>query len=751
MNYKFAQLSQSPGKSGKTVSEVYIAQVDSYKEELAGKLFILIEIDENSVDSLKIINFLIDSIVHNFYQNEKLLLRERMPNLKVEHIFEAGLAKTNKQFVDFLKEHHISKNINEISITACVVFDNELYLANAGKNNTFLIFPTDDKTNTDNNNFNIINILKDKEKNSIKNNYHLFSNIISGQIPQNGSIFMTNETLPEYISQTQILNITSSLPPTSAIEQIKNTINNINSYVSFAGIIIKNVHFEKKDEIPTINTKSSHASVISLNETENITEALLTPSGVINFKKWLKLISFTSIFRNKRNKNKTSLSLKDKIHVKKKSLFKESFLQIFIFFKNIFTTLFRLLLSLNNKNFLKKIFNAMSINGKLLNILKTKYQILISNKKTLLFISAFFIIIFLFNLSNTKKNNQIKEDIKKYDDISQTIEQKQNQAEASLLYSNDEGAKKLFDEINTLLEELPQNTEKEQIEYQNFKNKYDNQLEKIRRIVKIDGAQELIDFNNLNSRSQTSNIVYIPDTNKLYASDASLKSVYTLDLFDDISATITNLKDSIQYLNYPLIFKNENKEQIFYFNNNNIVSLDINDDSFSTININLENFEAMSGSGIYNSKLYTMDISKNSIYSFSITEQGLGSPTSWLNKKIDLSQAVDLSIDGNIYVLNKNASVIKLLRGERVAFDLEPTDPPLKETSKIVVSKDLDFIYILETKSNRLVVFDKKGQFLMQYQSDRLNQLKDFAVDEQKQIIYFLNGSKIFKFNATHF
>ena len=141
MNYKFAQLIQTPGKKSQTVSDVYIAQVDSHKEELAGKLFMLIEINENSANSLKIINFITDSVVQNFYQNEKLLLRERMPSLKVEHIFEASLAKTNKQFIDFLKSRNIKTKLKDINITAGVIFDNELYLANTGINNAFLIFP----------------------------------------------------------------------------------------------------------------------------------------------------------------------------------------------------------------------------------------------------------------------------------------------------------------------------------------------------------------------------------------------------------------------------------------------------------------------------------------------------------------------------------------------------------------------------------------------------------------------------------
>lgn len=751
MNYKFAQLIQTPGKKSKTISDVYIAQVDSHKEELAGKLFILIEINENSSNGLKIIDFLTDSIVQNFYQNEKLLLREKMPSLKVEHIFEAGLAKTNKQFIDFLKDKKIKINFNDLNITVGVIFDNELYLANTGKNNAFLIFPKNDPEDTNNNNFSIVNILKNKEETTEQKNYRLFSNVISGQIPKSASIFISNEALPEYISQKQLLSITSSLPPISAIEQIKNTINSINTYVSFASIIIKNTQFEKRAEISTIDKRASHDSITSMNRTEDTTEALLTPSGMISFKKWLKLLSFNKLLKNSSNKSRTPLLLKDRIHGKKKALFNKPRLQILKIFTNIINGLIQLIRSLSNKNLIKKIFNKISNKDALVNILQSKYKILISNKKILLAISVFFLIAFFLNINNAQKNKQTKVDTERYNNITQTIKQKQNQAEANLLYSNNTGAKKLFNDINTLLEELPKDTKEQQKQYQKFKAKFDKQLEKIRRIVRVDDAQELINFSNLNSRSQAENINYTPSTNKLYAADSSLKSVYILNLSNNVPTTITDLEHPIEQLKFPLIYNNDKENQIFYFNNDNIIAIDTHKDEFSDIAIPLKNFDSIGGADAYNSRLYIIDTKDNEIYRFSKTNQKFGAPSPWLNDQIDLSQSIGLSIDGYIYVLNKDATVLKLLNGKKTNFELEICDPPLEKPNKITVSKKLDFIYILEAKNNRLVVFDKNGKFLMQYKSDKLDQLKDFAIDEERKIIYVLNGSKIFKFNATHF
>ena len=744
MNYKFAQLLQTPGKQSNTVSDVYIAQVDSHKEELAGNLFVLTQINKKGPTCSKVIDFITDSLVQNFYQNEKILLREKMPSLKVEHIFEASLAKTNKQLTDVIKNNDLTLLFADINITAGVVFNDELYIANSGKNNVFLIFPKNVSNQDNNENFDIINILKNDKTKAEQKNYRLFSNVINGKIPKNASILITNEALPEYISQKQLIEITSSLPPLGAMEQIKNTINDINTYVSFAGILIKNTLFEKKSEIPKINTNNNYDSITSLNQTEDTTESLLTPSGMISFRKWFKLLSLNKLKNLK--KSKTPLLLKDKIFVKRTSVINKSLLQTLKFFTNIYSLILRVNTNLFS-DFLKKISNKNNI----IKIFKGKLRLLVLNKKILLSISMLFLLALLININITKKTNKSEETIQEYSNITKTIEQKQNEAEASLLYRNNEGAKKLFEEISLLLNELPQETEKQQSQYQGFKDKFNLQLEKIRHVIKMDSAQELTDFKNVNSRSETENISYIPSTNKLYAADSKLKSVYILDLFDNISTTITDLDNPIERLSRPIVFNNDKTTSILYFNNNDIISVDTNENSFLSIDIDSSYLESLGGADIYNSKIYLINTNDNEIYRFNTNTTKLRAPSKWLIDNIDLIQAIDISIDGHIYILNRDGTIIKLLSGEMVNFSLGLCEPPIEEADKLQVSRELDFIYILEKKNNRLLVFNKAGQFLMQYQSDRLQDLKDFQIDEERKIIYFLNGSKIYKFNAEHF
>jgi hypothetical protein len=101
-------------------------------------------------------------------------------------------------------------------------------------------------------------------------------------------------------------------------------------------------------------------------------------------------------------------------------------------------------------------------------------------------------------------------------------------------------------------------------------------------------------------------------------------------------------------------------------------------------------------------------------------------------------------------VLLKNGEALKFLRGEMLDFKLELVDPPLLNPTKILASLENDYLYILEPESSRIIVYNKEGEFQMQYQTDNLNNIKDFQIDENNKIIYFLDTSSVYKTKMTH-
>jgi len=304
INYKIAPISIKSSKKNASLSEVFIAQVDQEKENLAGKLFILLEIENKNTNNIKIINFLLNKIYQNYYQSDKLILREKVYNLKPEHIFEASLTKTNKQFNHFLESEKIKFDFKNINLTVGLIFDNELFFANKGKNQVFLIHYHHEAKEKK---YKIVNITKQTQKNDTeKETEDLFSNVVNGKIPPLSHFFISNEALPEYLSHKQIIETITTLPPLSAAEQFKNILSQINYYITFSGIIIKssktsNLQNQKSSQRQT----PQHESMEGISKTENITEQILSSSKVFSITSFFKL-PFSLFTRNKKNRNNNS-------------------------------------------------------------------------------------------------------------------------------------------------------------------------------------------------------------------------------------------------------------------------------------------------------------------------------------------------------------------------------------------------------------------------------------------------------------
>ncbi|MCG2701228.1 hypothetical protein L6267_03620 [Candidatus Parcubacteria bacterium] len=768
MYYKIAQLSLRAANKAKTIGEIFVAQPDAEKEALAGKLFILIEIESKNADSVKLINFLINELENNYYRNEKIILREKIKSLKVEHLFESALAKTNKSLFEFIRAERIKIDDDLINITAGIIHENDLHFANLGKNKALLIYKSADKNGEEK--YKITDIAKQAKSDSGKkqiNPAKLFSNVISGSIPARGYFLFTNEALPEYLSSGQLLRIITALPPAGAIEQIKNTLNKINAYVSFFGIIIKNAPEATPVKLmENIGSASSQSSIENLNATEDKTEKLLAASGAVNFKKWLKFLNtiFEKIKIAKPAGQGQKFLLKEKILIKRRAaapLFKK----IWEIAKNIFIFFFRftvfIVKIITNKN---NAINACRLCGRntALTYQRIKQTIrgsckkiaawfkgLSKKNKILIIIALACLLILTQNLIILNLKNEKIEKEQVYSDLAQTIEKKQNQIDASLLYSNEESANKILEEISGLLEQIPRETEDQINKYNEYADKHKQQLEKTRRVVKIESPDEIADFVNLHSGANPDNIIILLNKNKIYAGDSGQKSIYMLDLKDNLITAIAEIGQNISLLDFPIADKNDN---IYYLNSDNIIKINDKSGEISKLTVNFKGERGnIAGADTYNSNLYFLDSKNNQIYRHSISAGGIGGSYSWLAENADFSKAADISIDGHIYVLKSSGEVLKYLKGQADDFTLENVEPKIENARKIIVSPELKYIYMLEPVNKRLIIFDKTGKFLLQYHADEFNELKDFAVDEAAKKIYFLNAASVYEIEGTHF
>ena len=111
---------------------------------------------------------------------------------------------------------------------------------------------------------------------------------------------------------------------------------------------------------------------------------------------------------------------------------------------------------------------------------------------------------------------------------------------------------------------------------------------------------------------------------------------------------------------------------------------------------------------MYNRKLYLVDTAHQQIYKHSLTQTGYDKGSAWVkDASVNLTNAVSIAVDGDVFVLNKNGEILKLVGGEKQAFAIVGLEPPLKAPTFIWTYNNINNLYILEPDAKRVVVTDK--------------------------------------------
>ncbi len=158
--------------------------------------------------------------------------------------------------------------------------------------------------------------------------------------------------------------------------------------------------------------------------------------------------------------------------------------------------------------------------------------------------------------------------------------------------------------------------------------------------------------------------------------------------------------------------------------------------------------------GAYSGNFYLLDPIQNRILKYVPKAGGYTAPpVDYLPNPPpgDLSGAVDMAIDGHIYVLLADGTILKFLMGNPQPFHMSDLDMPLSNPVAIAVTGEDEAhgsLYVADAGLARVVQFTKQGEFVRQYKAGdgqaTLAKLHGLFVDEGKQRIYLTSGSKLY-------
>jgi len=156
--------------------------------------------------------------------------------------------------------------------------------------------------------------------------------------------------------------------------------------------------------------------------------------------------------------------------------------------------------------------------------------------------------------------------------------------------------------------------------------------------------------------------------------------------------------------------------------------------------------------GGYFGNLYVLEPLQSRILKYVPVDNAYtASPSDYLDPRlgVDLTGAVDLAIDGNMYVLLADGTVKKFYDGVEQAFSLSGLPDPMRSPTTLFVSGEQKpdapgYLYVADAGNERVLQFDKGGAFVRQFMAQpgapQFRGLRGIYVDEEQRRLYVLSG-----------
>ena len=195
----------------------------------------------------------------------------------------------------------------------------------------------------------------------------------------------------------------------------------------------------------------------------------------------------------------------------------------------------------------------------------------------------------------------------------------------------------------------------------------------------------------------------------------------------------------------------DSEDKIFiYTNTDKMIGYDITSKTQGELKVTdgVGKWEDAKAISSFVTNVYLLDSEAGEVWKHVETETGYGKGTSYANaNKTSLRGAVDLAVDGNLYVLLNNGDVVKFIKGT-VDQGFSLTNIPagnnkVEIPTKIYTDADTNYIFVLDKKTNRILKFDKSGNYVNQIVLDNMP-IDDFVVNGKVQKMWMFSGGKIF-------
>lgn len=750
-------------KSRTTVS-VFLSSPTPLEEANLGRLFILSEIESTDRESENIITIVEEEIAASYYGSA---------DFNIEVAFENALAKTNSRLHQVMSGGHTDW-LEKFSTVVAVMKEGGVHFTHLGQAHVFLIH-----------NKQIVDILGNAQTSQrVKiNPLKIFSNILSGNAREGDSLLFCTASLLDYLSLEKLRKTVDEHAPKEAAQYLQallmeNTIN-----ATFGSIIMKLV--PKKDvmvestvygEGPQYgrdeNGSTPDESMSTLISQEQHTRSLLEPSLVTQVTKSLSTLGSTVtklLSRGGRGNEPASVQEDDLLLEEEKPVIPRAgarehdisaatgsmhkarsivqrigsaivhgigkfFSWVFARLKNIRKERPRPAHYIQGARRVPRRTSqgAASLLLRLLNIPR--------RRKLILLIAIALIVVFSWTIVNQgeRKEQQTSRDQYNADII--TAKQKIGEADAALIYENEEDARSLLIAAKNLVSAIPDDEELKD-EKAKVLGDIDSRLVDVNHVVDVQPTL-IADVASSFPEAALTGLGKLGDS--YYSVDSRTGVLYhiaadgtVLDVDRDVAidGSITHLLDAAA----SLLLLSSTRSLVEF----------AAPAAFSKRDILFPTQDAAIAAGVvYNGNLYLLDTQGKQVLKHTKSGANYGEGVPWMKDSgVDVSRGSAISVDGSMYIGTSDGNVMKLFQGVKdTEFRLATIEPKLAAVKEIVADESVQNVYVLDRDNARMVVLTKDGKFVKQYRSDTFDRLEAMYVDEAGGTVTVVNNTSLYSF-----
>jgi len=281
-------------------------------------------------------------------------------------------------------------------------------------------------------------------------------------------------------------------------------------------------------------------------------------------------------------------------------------------------------------------------------------------------------------------------------------------------------------------------------------------MEKIFNIQRLDSVNSIVNFTSLDPTIKLSNVFRIGNT--IYVTDSERHKAATYSFDTKTAASLQNLSFDGGVVKVALLndkasvgLLGSNPSSLYIYNSKT------NSTEIAT-QLGGSDWPAAVAIASYMNNIYLLSPADNQIFKYVSLVGNYSTRNSYLLDTIstNLKDAIDLAIDGSVYVLMKNGDVLKFISGNKNDFALTGLPNNTNEKQKdpnatmvnpirIITSVDMPNLYIADAGAKRVIVFDKDGKYITQYTSSQWNDMKDIWVSWDTKKLYVLSGTEVFE------